>query len=386
MSDRDDWQPGCVQPDGQSEFDRIPTWMWALVFVLVALLLLTYAGLLLWNMTKSTATRQTKRPPRVTVSRRSSSESGESPPGGMATYRVGQMFDCHTSSTSGTVNSHLVAVYPGFYRRDRACQTDDPVMTAGDNPRGTDASQGCGDHLRETGRHRGGQLSEEPSSFTSSLSIDTPGMTLSRSRRQRPQALTLSSDSFLTAGSDRDVLSHLTATGLYGKAGEPMENSFPRRIPNVPGFRIVEQLSSNASSLKRPKRPTPGTARVSSGQYAYSVTEEDGILFHEIHFPNGTIKQPARSAALNVPYSRVSESEGESAFTGASYSDVFGEAEPRTANVPDGASTNGEPQGRPLHSMFEWDYSSMFMPRYKSKNIREKGTNPSDGKVFEVEC
>lgn len=400
-----DWQPGCVLPDSRSEFERIPTWMWTLVFVLVAVLLLTYAGLLMSQLTSSTVSKRKKQKSqmstRVTVSRRSSSTGSESPPAGVTAPfilrpQVGyqsQLFDCR-SSTSGTVNSHLVAVRPGFYRRDRACQTDDAVTGAvstrsrtapGTNPTHFTIARG---HVQDQSAHP----DYEQSSLASSLSIDTPGtMTLTKNVKHKTTvASTQSFDSSATMASDRDLISHLTATGLYGKAGERLENSLPKRIPNVPGFRVVEQPNSNVSSLKRPRRPTPGTARVSPGRYGYSVTEEDGILFHEIHFAGGVAKQPVRSSQGVAPHRKVSvsESDGGSVFTGASYSDIFGDVEPRTANVPDGASATGEPHGVPLQPMFEWDYSSaQRTPRQSSRGSGERLQKPLvRKKVIEVEC
>ena len=396
MKEKDEnpeWRPGCIVPDDETEFDRIPTWMWALVFILVALLLLTYAGLLLSQLTASSARKRVKTKSksverRATVSRRSStgSESTSSSPATTAPFIRrppgirSPVFDC--SSRSGTINSHLVAVCPGFFMRDQACQTDGAAAVA-DSARSHPTHESV---PRGEDDRRRAEPDDEQTSLESSLSIDTPGtMTLNKSGNMKSTGIsTQSFNSSFTLESDRDFVSHLTATGLYGKAGEPLENSLPRRVPNVPGFRVVEQPRSNFSSFQQSSRLTPGVLRPSQNRYRYSITEEDGFLFHEIHFPGMVTDKSGRpTPPVIVSPHLASESEGESVFTGASYSDVFGDVEPRTANVPDGASATGEPHRIPLQPMFKWDYSPI---RWGIASQGGSGERRQRKKVIEIEC
>lgn len=380
-------------PDDGTDFDRIPTWMWALVFILVAVLLLTYAGLLLSQLTASSARKRVKgklksverRAPSPWRSSTGSDSSSPSPPPATTAPFIRRhpgvqspIFD------SGTVNSHLVAVCPGYFMRDQACQTDGAVVAAGsardrdvDGPTHVPLPQG-------QDADRQAQPDDGQSSLGSSLSIDTPGtMTFKSGNMKSTGISTQSFNSSFTLESDRDLVSHLTATGLYGKAGEPLEASLPRRSPNVPGFRIVEQPRNKFPSFRHPGRPILGT-RPSQNRYRYSITEEDGFLFHEIHFPGMVPGRSGRPTPPVIVSPRLaSESEGGSVFTGASYSDVFGDVEPRTANVPDGASNAGEPHGIPLPPVFRWDYTP---PRWGMGSQRGSGERRQRKKVIEIEC
>ncbi|XP_065834372.1 uncharacterized protein [Oscarella lobularis] len=290
-----------VRSDDQSGFHLIPTWMWALVFVLVALLLLTYASIVVLKITSRARKelRRRKKEKRVVVARRGGSDEDS-----VALRQYEVYTDCRSSAT---IDSHLIAVCPGFFKRDCGCQTE--PLPAPTSSRAEEEAHL--DDVRVDG-------ATSRNAVTGSTSISS----LEEGEGER--------DSIV---SDRDVVSQLTATGLYGKAGEPTK--LPARMPVFPGFRIIQR--ANAAGDER----TPPVK--TSDLFKYSVKEEEGVVFHKIDFAADAVKE----TNTRTPRRVLSESETGSLFTGASYSDVFGDFESRTDNHPDGASnvSNGSLAG-----------------------------------------
>eukprot|EP00118_Oscarella_pearsei_P029200 m.3901 g.3901 ORF g.3901 m.3901 type:complete len:416 (+) comp9952_c0_seq1:108-1355(+) len=315
----------AINPDEQSDFGSIPTWMWALVFVLVALLLLTYAFIVVSKLTLRARKRPSKRgdgddaaKKRVTISRRTpcSSEVAAEEEDSIVLRRYDvypSYTDCHSSAT---VNSHMIALYPGFYKCDRGCQTDDVVVVH--------STGGEGDRMAGAGNRPRGYEDD----YEDDVTDEDDG-------QFSQHAVASSRNTLDSTDSDRDMVSQLTATGLYGKAGEPTK--LPSRTPVFPGFRIIERAKK--------KEQLPPASPVTRG-VMYSVKEEDGVVFHEIDFVDGQRQPPQPAPPPNQGggtggRKKMSESETGSLFTGASYSDVFCDFESRTGNYPDGASNAG---------------------------------------------